>query len=85
VRPLDGTRGGKGPAGAAHALILHGGHGALLPPVKGLGEVLGGEGRGNRDGSARLRGGEEAKVEALELLLRQVRELGDAVLGARVV
>ena len=82
---LDHGGGAEGPAAAAGLLVLDGGDGALLPPVHGLGQLLGEAlgGGGEAPGGGGQAGGllVAAHVLGLELLVSQVTELGHALKG----
>ena len=75
---LDHLGGGEGPAGAALALVLHGGDDPLVAPVHGVGQGLGAA--GGQGGGRGLGQGHVLVAQELgpELRLRQVGELVDA-------
>ena len=85
---LDATGGREGPAGAALALVLDGGHGTVLAPVLGLArgglDLLLGHDGGRALDLLRLGVDGLGVVAGLELGLAQVGELVGAELGVGV-
>ena len=81
---LDLLSGREGPARSAVSLVLDGG-GVLASPVNQAKVGLGGRKISHDRGRVGLLGDIGVKVSLLEILLRDIRELGDAVDGSSVV
>lgn len=85
VLSFDGTSGGESPARAALALVLNGGDGTGGDPVDGGGSLETSSFDGERGLGGLLDGLVVTKVESLEFILREIRELVDGELSEGVV